>query len=179
MPILPAMATFRGTMSIAGHRDAVPVEARVESRVLVLEVDGQGVGSWDVSSIEARANSGGVTLALGHERVTIDVTDRTGFLEAIKSAAVQSVHRTRRRLPSLRLVLAVAVLGAIAVLAVRFPESMGSGVVLAGLALLLVGVAARFNTWLALRLPAGLHPVHFVVGGAMLITVGVGLILIG
>ncbi|HEX2155158.1 MAG TPA: hypothetical protein VHL52_14430 [Acidimicrobiia bacterium] len=172
------MTSFRGTMRIVGDAGpAVPVSARVADQRLVLEVEGTEVGAWPVAIVSYEADREGVVLRLGQERVTIDVSDRAGFVLALRPPT--SGGGTRRRLPSLRTV-AVALVAALPVVAaVLAPVVAGSVALLFSLIVLVTGTVAYSEPRIALRLPLGLTAVHFLVAGAGLIVVGIPLVLLG
>ena len=193
------MEKFRGTMRLSGETQAVPVEARVDTARLVLAVDGTEVGAWALDQVTAERTGEGLALDLGTERVIIDVTERTEFfayfeaeVEEPASRRVRREHRKpgRRkkekrdkeprdsRLSTPLVVLGVLFLGLVAV-AILFPEVTGSILLLLGVILLVVGALAYTETRVALRLPLGLAPVHFVVAGGLVSILGVALILLG
>lgn len=192
------MEKFRGTMRLSGETQAVPVEARVDAARLVLAVEGTEVGAWAIDQVRAERTGEGVALDLGTERVIIDVTERTEFFAYFEAEVEEQLSRRERRerrtrAPrkekrdrqpresriSLPLVLTgVVFLGLVAV-AILFPEVTGSILLLVGVVLLVVGALAYMETRIALRLPLGLTPVHFVVAGGLVSALGVALILLG
>lgn len=163
-------------MSIDGEvGTAVPVEAQVGSRVLILNVGGVDVGSWALTDLDARPDGGGVTLRLGSDRVVIDVSDRQRFLAAL----AQRVTPTRsRQRPSAALVGTAVGLFALIVLGAIYPATVGSAVILAGLCLLLLGTLAQVRVRVALRLPLGLQAGHFMGFGTGVTLLGLALILL-
>lgn len=178
------MDTFKGTMRMEGDHDAVPVEARVDDLRVVLVVEGVEVGAWARENVSAERTGAGVRLELGSERVELDVTDRTALLARLEpppqAAAPKRVRGARRRrLPPLPLLVLGGVALAVAAAAFLYPLVTGSILLLAGAALLVVGALGHLDTRMALRLPLGLSPVHFVFGGGFLVVLGAGLILLG
>ncbi len=173
-----AMVTFKGTMTIAGQSgNAVPVDAQVGDRVLVLKVEGVDVGSWALDDVRAEATGAGVSLHLGSETVEIDVTDRKGFLGALQQPSAP-VKRRRRRLPSLALTLTVLLFAGVVAAAVFFPDVVGPILILVGLVALVVAAAAHAEARVALRLPLGLQAGHFLVVGVVVAAAGVGVTLL-
>jgi hypothetical protein len=177
------MDTFKGTMRMAGEHDAVPVEARIDDLRVVLVVEGVEVGAWARENVRAQPTGAGVSLELGSDRVELDVTDRSALLARLEPPAEEisrsERRRRRRRLPPWPLLLLGALTVAVVVAAVLFPIVTGSVLLLIGAALLVLGALAYNETRIALRLPLGLAPVHFVIGGGILVVVGAGLILLG
>lgn len=179
------MDTFKGTMRMAGEHDAVPVEARIDELRVVLVVEGVEVGAWARQDVRAQPTGAGVSLELGSDRVELDVTDRSALLARLEPPA-EEVSRSsrrrrgrRRRLPPWPLLLLGALTVAVVVASVLFPIVTGSVLLLIGAALLVLGALAYNETRIALRLPLGLAPVHFVICGGILVVVGAGLILLG
>lgn len=192
------MEKFRGTMRLSGETQAVPVEARVDAVRLVLAVDGTEVGAWALDQVTAERTGEGVALDLGTERVIIDVTERTEFFAYFEAEVEEQLSRRERRERRKRaprkekrdrkprdsrlsmplIVTGILFLGLVAV-AILFPEVTGSILLLVGVVLLLVGALAYTETRIALRLPLGLAPVHFVVAGGLVAVLGVVLILLG
>lgn len=178
------MDTFKGTMRMAGEHDAVPFEAHIDDLRVVLVVEGVEVGAWPRDDVKAERTGAGVLLDLGSERVELDVTDRSALLARLEPPIEASPRRrrpreSRRRLPPWPLLVFGAVIVAVVAAAVLYPLVTGSVLLLLGAALLVVGALAYTETRLALRLPLGLAPVHFVVGGGVLAVAGAGLILLG
>lgn len=192
------MEKFRGTMRLSGETQAVPVEARVDTARLVLAVDGTEVGAWALDQVKAERTGEGVALDLGTERVIIDVTERTEFFAYFEAEVEEQLSRRERREGRKRaprkekrdrkprdsrlsmplIVTGILFLGLVAV-AILFPEVTGSILLLVGVVLLLAGALAYTETRIALRLPLGLAPVHFVVAGGLVAVLGVVLILLG
>lgn len=178
------MDTFKGTMRMAGEHDAVPFEARIDDLRVVLVVEGVEVGAWPRDDVKAERTGAGVLLDLGSERVELDVTDRSALLARLEPAVGGSTRRrrpreSRRRLPPWPLVVFGAFAAVVVAAVVVYPLVTGSALLLVGAALLVVGALAYVETGLALRLPLGLAPLHFVVGGGILVVGGAGLILLG
>jgi hypothetical protein len=176
------MDTFKGTMRMAGEHDAVPVEARIDELRVVLVVEGVEVGAWAREDVRVQPTGAGVSLELGSDRVELDVTDRSALLARLEPPAEEmsrSDRRRRRRLPSWPLLLLGALTVAVVAAAVLYPLVTGSVLLLIGAALLVLGALAYNETRIALRLPLGLVPVHFVIAGGILVVVGAGLILLG
>jgi hypothetical protein len=166
-------------MTIAGQRgNGVPVDAQIGERVLVLKVEGVDVGSWAIEDVRAEPTGAGVSLLVDGETVVIDVTDRIGFLGALQRPVSPGEHRRRRRLPSLALTSTVALLVGVAAAAVFFPEVAGPVLILLGLVALVVGAAGHAESRVALRLPLGLQPGHFLVVGLVVTAIGVGVTLL-
>lgn len=192
------MEKFRGTMRLSGETQAVPVEARVDTARLVLAVDGTEVGEWALDQVTAERTGEGVALDLGTERVIIDVTERTEFFAYFEAEVEEQLSRRERREGRKRaprkekrdrkprdsrlsmplIVTGILFLGLVAV-AILFPEVTGSILLLVGVVLLLAGALAYMETRIALRLPLGFAPVHFVVAGGLVAVLGVVLILLG
>lgn len=174
------MANFQGTMRIEGDGGPpVPIHARVGDRRLVLEVDGVTVGEWPVEGLDAAVDQGGVVLRLGAEHVTLDVTDRTGFVTALAPpASSDASRRRRRRRPSLALVTFILAVVGVVTAAVLAPQLVGSVGLLMGLVVLVVGALAHSEPRVALRLPLNLQAFHLMVAGVLLLAVGVGLVLV-
>lgn len=171
------MASFKGTMTIAGQGgNAVPVDAQIGERVLVLKVEGVDVGSWALEDVRAEPTGVGVSLHLGQETVVIDVTDRIGFLGALQKPSVPA--KRRRRLPSLALTLTVLLFLGVVAAAIFFPEVVGPVFILVGLVALVVAASAHAEARVALRLPFGLQAAHFLVLGMVLAALGVGITLL-
>lgn len=182
------MQKFRGTMRLSGETQAVPVEARVDTARLVLAVDGVEVGAWALGQITAERIGEGVALDLGNERVIIDVTERTEFFSCFQPPAEEELSRKERRALKKRsrgrrlsfpLILVGILFLALVVAAILFAEVTGSILLLVGVVLLVVGALAYMETRIALRLPLGLAPIHFIVAGALVSVLGVALILLG
>lgn len=172
------MANFQGTMRIEGDGGPpVPVRARVGDRRLVLEVDGVTVGEWPVEGLDAAVDQGGVVLRLGAEHVTLDVTDRTGFVTALAPTASSDASRRRRR-PSLALVTFILAVVGVVTAAVLAPQLVGSVGLLMGLVVLVLGALAHSEPRVALRLPLNLQSFHLMVAGVLLLAVGIGLVLV-
>lgn len=172
------MPVFNGTMRIEGQGgSAVPVNARVAGEQLVLEVEGTEIGAWPVGGLSVEADAGGVVLQLGHELVMIDVTDRTGFVTALRPSLKRRRVRLKRPSP---MVTGIGLAGALLVTsAVLAPGLVGALVMLLGLLVSVVGASALSEPRIALRLPLGLTAMHFVVAGTALVGVGVPLVLVG
>lgn len=172
------MADFQGTMRIEGDGGPpVPVRARVGDHQLVLETDGVMLGEWPVHRVKAQMDRGGVVLRLGEDHVTLDVSDRIGFVSALAPSDDAPARRKRRK-PSLRLVLAVLVAAGLVVAAVLWTQIFGSVGLLAGLVILVVGTVAHSEPRVALRLPLNLHGIHLIVAGLLAVSAGVALILV-
>lgn len=178
------MDTFKGTMRMEGDHDAVPVEARVDDLRVVLVVEGVEVGAWARENVSAERTGAGVRLELGSERVDLDVTDRSALLARLEPPAGAAAPKRirgarRRRLPPLPLLVLGGATLVVAAAAFLYPLVTGSTLLLVGAGLLVVGALGHMDTRIALRLPLGLAPVHFVFAGGFLVVVGAGLILLG
>lgn len=172
-----AMAHFQGTMRIAGDGGPpVPVRARVGDHRLALEVEGVTVGEWPVDGLDAAMDREGVVLRLGEEHVTLDVSDRTGFVTALSAPVPSAPHRRRRR-PSLPLIAMIATMVGVVTAAVLAPQLVGSVALLIGLVVLVVGALAHSEPRVALRLPLNLQSFHLLAAGVLLLAVGTGLVM--
>lgn len=192
------MDTFRGTLRMPGEQASVPVEARVDDLRLVLLVEGTEVGAWALNAVKAEPTGAGVVLDLGADRVELDITDRAGLLARLDRSATPTLSRRRdrrserptrgRRRParaerrpriSAAAALVVGAMLAVVLAAVFFTEVTGAILLLVGAALLVVGALGYVETRMALRLPLGLAPVHFVLAGGVVAVAGAALILVG
>lgn len=155
----------------------VPVRARVGNHQLVLETAGVTLGEWPVAGLQPAVDRGGVILRLGEDHVTLDVSDRIGFVTALAPAADRTRPRQRSAPPFRLVALILAVLGLVAATVV-WTQVVGSVGLLAGLLILVIGTVAHSEPRVALRLPASLHGIHLIVAGLLLVGAGVTLVLV-
>lgn len=172
------MTSFTGTMRIEGGGPAVPVEARVGEERLTLRVEGMEVGVWPVDGLHPEIDAAGVVLRLGEEQVTLDVSDRAALLGALSPAAPPRKTK-RRRKPSLPLLVTAVFVLAVVAAAILAPELVGSVALVVGLVALVTGALAQSEPRVALRLPVGLQPLHFIAAGLAMLGVGIALVLVG
>ena len=191
------MASFSASMTIEGDDSGpVPVKAFIENGTLSIHAAGASLGSWPVDSLNAVLEAAGVGLALGEDKVVLDLVNSDEFLVAIGDSTAQGTggkrrrqrksddgsakerSRGRRRL-GLRGWIALGLVAVVVVASAMLPVVVGSALLLIGLAVLLLGAGAMVETRVALRLPTGLEGIHLVVVGVVAIVVGMGLTLAG
>lgn len=163
-------------MWVASDSGSVPFEAAIAEHRLVISVEGVEVGNWPVEAVQAQVEPEGIHLRLGQDEVVIDVTDRVGLMMALGRSASEAPSRRQRNLPSLRLVVASVLLGALVVASVFATGIVGSSLLILGLLVLVLGAFATSEPRLALRLPFGLQALHVVGVGVGLLAIGMALV---